>query len=110
MGLDVFVNSPKNIRSLAEVDKVLEKIDAYEKQMACRAGVLLIQRRQFGALYMISSEEEALKDLAIPILGNIPEFAIQFYTKIYFEALRDKLQGRETRFYAPLTFTIERKS
>lgn len=87
---------PEEITSLSEVDEVLAQISDYEQQKDCKAGVILIQRRQFGGLYRIVSEEEAQKYLTKPVLSKprTPEWGVQFWPRAYFEKRKEELQSR----------------
>ena len=48
MPIDTIVKDPENIGNIDEVDDILSRILAYEKEPHSQGGVLLIQRRQFG--------------------------------------------------------------
>ncbi len=89
MGIDTIVNiHPKRIRKITEVDEVLSKIDQYEKQLGCRAGVVLKQNMQLGGSYRVISEEEATRG---PY--STCERYVGFFPRSYFEELRKTLKG-----------------
>ncbi len=43
MPVDTIVKNPELIRSLVEVDDILRRIQDYELERSCQAGVILIQ-------------------------------------------------------------------
>jgi len=95
--LDVIVQThPKRIKTLPEVDDILSKVKAYEQQLACNAGVLLIQNRSLGSSYRVMSvteAEEALKK------QRSCEWGIRFYPLSFFEEVRRKLSEKENKDY-----------
>ncbi len=101
MGVDLFVKDPEEITKVAEVNDIIYNIAKYRKLKRCEeAGVLLIQRRSFSALYIITSKEEAEEYLARPILDEpggrrTCEWGLEFYSLRYFEALRRRLDGEK---------------
>ncbi len=95
MTLNTIVLDPKEIQSLDEVKKYLRDLTAYEREKKCKAGVLLIQRRQFDALYYILPVERAVAELNKPITQSTPEFGIKFYPTSYFLALHERLSGHD---------------
>ena len=89
MGIDVLIDiHPERIKTIKELDDILLKINKYEKEMKCKAGVVLKQNRQLGGSYRIVSEEEAKE--GINNSGKC-EWYVKFYSKAYFEELRSKL-------------------
>ena len=97
MPIDTFVINPKRIYNVAEVDDIIQRMEAYEKERGKKeAVVLLIQNRSLGALYHITSKQEAKKEINKPVLGDTPEFGIKFYNHSYFEELRKRLNGNGT--------------
>ncbi len=102
MTLNVMVGDPEEIGSLEEVESYLSRIRTYERSHKCKAGVLVVQRRQFDTLYEIVSEAEAKGELSKPISGA-PEFGVKYYQYSYFEAFRQKLLGDDrVNLSAPL--------
>lgn len=91
------VGNPEKIKNVNEAEDYLSRIMAYEREKNCMAGILLIQRRQFDGLYEIVSEEEAKYELGKPITRDIPEFGVKYYPRTYFEALKERLSGKDVR-------------
>lgn len=51
MALDVIINiPPEMIRTREEIVSILDKINDYEKEKHCEAGVVLKQNRQLGGV------------------------------------------------------------
>ncbi|MBI2672246.1 hypothetical protein HYX16_04900 [Candidatus Woesearchaeota archaeon] len=96
MAVDTIVSDPGKIKNINELDNYLSKILLFEKTTKQNCGVILIQRRQFGGLYEIVSEEEAKKKLQKLVTSTTPEFGIRFYPRSYFEGLREKLLQEQT--------------
>ncbi len=94
MPIDTIVGSPEDISSWEGLEDVLSRIITYEKERSCKAGVLLIQRRQFGDAYRIKSEEEAKEWMSRPVLNNprTCEWGLEFWPRSYFEELKGKLK------------------
>jgi len=98
MAIDTLAKNPMGIRTLEELDELLLRISSYERERDCSAGVLLIQRRQFGGIYRIKSVQEAQEWLSRPVYddgkGNHTcEWGVKFYPRSYFEELRKKFNG-----------------
>lgn len=101
MPVDTIVKDPERM-SLDEIDDTIHRIRTYERERDCQAGVVLIQRRQFGGLYEIVSGAEADQLMSRPVL-NEPrtcEWGIKFYLPSYFEELRKKLNGDGQKGYS----------
>ena len=94
MPLEVTILDPEEIVSLEEVEECLSRITAYEREKNCKAGILLIQRKQFDGLYQIVSEQQAMRELHRPISRDTPEFGVKYYPHDYFRVLKEKLSGK----------------
>lgn len=94
MAIQTIVKDPERIRNLTELEDILARINAYEKERNCSSGVLLIQNMQLGSIYMIESVEEAKKELSKPILSEprTCEWGMKFYPKPYFEEMRKRFE------------------
>ena len=94
MSVNIIVKAPEYLKTIAELEDVISRLNTYEKLTQQKAGVLLIQRRSFGGLYEIMTEIEANEWLTKPVLNNprTCERGLKFYPHEYFEALRDNLQ------------------
>ena len=91
MGIDTIVDMhPERLETVNEVEEILSKIKSYEEKMDCKAGIVLKQNRQLGGSYRIVSEKEANKGINNP---GICEWYIKFYSRSYFEELKEKLNG-----------------
>ena len=101
MPVDTFVMDPADIVDVAQADDVIRRIGEYKKEMRCKkAGVLLIQKRQFAGSYEIVSDKEARELISRPVYDDengrrTPEWGIKFYPREYFLALRERLSGNE---------------
>ncbi len=84
---DLICVNPKRIRTLTQLENVLDALDAYEKKRTCEAVVVLKQNIQLGGSYKIVSKEEAIKGIDNP---RKCEWYIKFYPRSYFEDLREK--------------------
>lgn len=83
MALDVIINiHPEMIRTREEVVSILDKINDYEKEKHCEAGVVLKQNRQLGWSYRIVCKEEAERGIKNP--GKC-EWYVEFYSRSHFE-------------------------
>ncbi|MEK6874442.1 MAG: hypothetical protein AABX52_01690 [Nanoarchaeota archaeon] len=94
MTLETIVNDPSRLFSNHDVDEILSKISEYEKIHRCDAGIIEIQRRQFGSSYEIVSSAEAKQLLKRSVNQNTPEWGHKYYPKSYFESLRKALYQR----------------
>lgn len=92
------VKDPERIKTLRELEIVLDKIKAYEKNIGVSTGVLLLQNRQLGAIYYVTSEAEAKRSIEHP---GTCEWGIKFYPKSYFENKRSELSKEPRTNYAP---------
>ncbi len=99
---ETLVGDPEKIRTISEVGDFLSRIISYERSCRYSAGVLLTQRRQFGPLYEIVSEQEAHKELKKSVRQDLPEFGIAYYPRTYFETLRQKLEGCDVMMPEPI--------
>jgi len=99
MPINPFVCNPERIVDLVELEDVLARMETYRKEYepdASEVGVLLIQNRQLGAIYIIESKENAERKKDKPIsddgMGNRScEWGVRFYPRSYFERLRERL-------------------
>jgi len=91
MTIDIILGDPENIRSVNEAEFFLSRIRYYERKNSCRVGILMIQRRNFP-LYLVTTEQEAIREMTNPTSVETPESGIKFYRKDYIEVLRDALQ------------------
>ena len=106
MPINPITKNPERIRSLDEVDSILTNLRIHQRENRMPAGVLLLQNRQLGGVYVIETQDKAEVALSTPILADTPEFGITFYTVAYFEAMRDRLAGKDkVRYYMPFTFS-----
>ena len=97
MKIDNFVDiHPKRIRTAAELDEIMSKIETYEQKLKCEAGVVIVQNMQLGATYEIVSEGEALSGIANP--GKSEQYA-KFYPYSYFLSLREKFKKKGQKTY-----------
>ena len=95
-GIDIFIGiHPKRIKTLQDAEDILRRIKAYESAFKCKAGVLYTQNRSLGGILAITSNEEAREELTKPIRSEprTHEWGLEFYTRTYFEALREQLRG-----------------
>ncbi|HLD15314.1 MAG TPA: hypothetical protein VJB94_01920 [Candidatus Nanoarchaeia archaeon] len=92
MPIQTIVKNPENIKTLKELEEFLLDIRSYERENNCEAGVLAIQRRQFGSLYEIVSKEEAEKWLSKKVTPTTPEWGLKFYSRSYFENIKKELR------------------
>ena len=111
MPINIFLDrDPKKIKNMGDVESILARIIAFEHQYNCDAGVVVIQRRQFPALYEIVSKEKGESLLKKPVLSDTPEFGILYYPHTYFKALRDKLEGNiNIKLPEPITWERYRR-
>lgn len=100
MPVDVIVRSPRSIGNLEELDEVVSRIHAYEKESGTNAGVIHIQRRLFGSLYLIVSEEEAKRWLKTPVKQTTCEWGIKYYSRSFFDELRVRLSSKREPQYS----------
>ena len=99
---DTIVKDPEEIKVISEVEAILSRIVHHEIDNRCQSGVLLTQRRQFGSLHEVISEDEAYKELKTPVKCNLPEFGVAYYPRTYFEALRRILEGYDIKLPKPI--------
>lgn len=92
MAIELLVKNPERIRTISEVDEILSTIEQYEKETGKTAGVLKMQNRQLGAIYYVTSREEANKEISAP---KICEWGIKFYPYSFFKALKHKMISGE---------------
>ena len=92
MAVQTIVKDPERVRNIEDLEDILTRINLYEKERDCKAGVLLIQRMQSGGLYKIKSEEEAKAYLQKPVLNDMStcEWGVEFLPHSYVEGLRKK--------------------
>lgn len=96
MPVDMLVDkNPTKIKTPEDVDEILKRIRLFEREKECNAGVIVIQRRQFTALYEIVSQEEGGEWLRKSVSQTTPEFGIKYFSRQYFEALRERLKGNK---------------
>lgn len=88
MPVQTIVRNPKQIETEEELVEMLSRIQTYEQERKCKAGVIHIQRRLFGSLFMIVSKEEARGLLKTKVGPTTPEWGIEYYPSGYFEKLR----------------------
>jgi hypothetical protein len=87
--------NPRRIRTLDDVEEFIFNISRYEEAKSCKAGILLTQRRNSPGLYEIVSEDEAKTELGKTIEKDNIEFAVRFYTRTYFETLKQNLSASQ---------------
>ena len=96
MGVDIFVGNPEKISKINELERVIQRLKQYKKEFLKdneSAGVLLLQNRQIGGIYYITSDKEARELMSVPVIGRKPvEIPIKFWPYSYFEDLRKKLK------------------
>lgn len=105
MPINPLVCKPERIRDIAELEDILERMEIYRREYVpnhSEVGVLLIQNRQLGAIYMIESRENAEKEISKPVLSNprTPEWGVKFYPHSYFVELRERLNGDGQKNYS----------
>jgi len=83
---------PRRIKSLDEVDCILNQIDYYANGKS--AGVVLRQNMQFGGSLLTRTEEEYQNYL--PGNGR-REFYCKYWSRSYFEDLREKLISEQRK-------------
>ncbi len=103
MVVDTIVGNPESLRNLDEIMDVLNRTFLYEIERKCNAGVLLIQGGPLGGFYRIRSESEACKLMSSPVREKSVQCGIRYWTRSYFEALKDKLSGKDVLLPNPLT-------
>jgi len=63
MAIDIFVESPSRIRSLYEIEDIIERVERYQQEIKATAGVVLVQNAQLGGYCIITSEKDAIDGL-----------------------------------------------
>lgn len=91
MELDVYVGvHPERIRTIAELEDILLKIQKYEEKTGLEAGVVLRQNRHLGGSCRVVSKEKAIEGMNKP---RIYEWYVKYWSRSYFEDLREKLKA-----------------
>ncbi len=86
MTTETIVKDPVRM-TRSEVEGTLTDILAYEAETGEPWGILKSQSRQLGAIYYLTSQKEASKEISKPVLSNprTCEWGIKFYSRYYFE-------------------------
>jgi len=91
MATKIFVLNPRALKTLEEVDDVLDLINKYEKNhQETDIGVGLLQNMQLGGCYRIISRKKFLYKNSV---RSPHEFYCRFWPRSYFEGLRKRLNG-----------------
>ena len=99
MPIDIYTCKPEKLKDITEVENILQRMDIYKKELpqgSREIGVLKLQSRQLGPIYLISSIEKAEEEMHKPILSNprTVEWGIKFYPRSYFVQLRKDLEAK----------------
>ncbi len=102
MPIKPFVCRPERINHRRELDEILGRMDIYAKESGYasdKVGVLMIQNRQLGAIYEITSREEAEIEIGNPYNNGggkrTSEWGVKFYPRSFFEELKMRLPYEE---------------
>lgn len=92
MPLNTLVCRPERIKTVEELDEIISRMNVFKKKCAPddEIVVLMIQSRQLGAIYRMTSKEWAQERIDNP---RICDWGIKFYPMSYFEDLRMKLKS-----------------
>ena len=80
MSINPIVKEPSKVKDRIELEEILKKMDDYQTKMG-DSGVLLIQNRQYGALWRICSRLEAAVELGKKVIGSTPEWGIEYLSR-----------------------------
>lgn len=83
---DLVTIRPGNIRTIDQIESILQQIDSYSPGK--ESGVVLLQNPQFGGTYLVRTKKEY--EAYMPQEGR-REFYAKFWPRSYFEGLREKL-------------------
>ena len=95
MAIDIITDNPKKIDKLECVDQVLHNLQLYQRETGKEAVVLLTQNLQLGAVYTITTREQAENKIRMPRKNSTSEFGIEIFPYYYFQDLRTRLLNQK---------------
>src|SRR3989344_9433873 len=108
MAVDNIVQDPESIDTFEEAEAMLNKILVFKKDSHnAKAGVLMVQRRQFRGLYIIGSDANSRKSLERPIKQSTCEWGLKFYFQTYFEEMKKMLNEGKIDYNALEFYVIK---